>query len=92
MNTDKKNLNGLLDIRFASIIFLFRLAGIPVKLKNISTTYIVYMIIVIICSCSMFMGMFFDVYVHRDDLGRAMTTMPALISFANYMWIFSNCR
>ena len=75
MSTEETKLNGLLDVRFPSIIFLFRLAGIPVKLKKISSTYIVYMITVIICSCSMFIGMFFDVYVHWGDLGRAMTTM-----------------
>jgi len=92
MNKEETKRNGLLDIRFASIIFLFRLAGIPFKLKKISTSYVVYMITVIICSCSMFIGMFLDVYIHRDDLGRAMTTVRAFISFANYLWIFSNCR
>jgi len=92
MNTNETKVNGLLDIRFASIIFLFRLAGIPVKMKKISTIYFVYGITVIICSCSMFIGMFFDVYIHWDDLGRAMATMPALISVTNCMWIFSNCR
>jgi len=92
MNTEETKLNGLLDIRFPSIIFLFRLAGIPVKLKKISTTYIVYMITVIICSCCMLIGMFLDVYIHWDDLGRAMSTVRALIAFANFMWIFSICR
>jgi len=92
MNTDEKSISELLAIRFPTIIFLFRLAGIPVKLKKLSTTYILYMITVIICNCSMFIGMFLDVYVHWDDLGRAMTTIRAFISFANYMWIFSTCR
>jgi len=92
MNTRETKLNGLLNIRFASITFLFRLAGIPVKEKKISTIYFVYMITVIICSCCMFIGMSFDVYVHWDDLGRAMTTVRVLIPFTNYMWIFSNCR
>jgi len=92
MNIDETKLNGLLDIRFASIIFLFRLTGIPVKVKKISTIYFLYVISVIICSFNMYIGMFFDVYINRDDLGCAMTTMRALISFTHYMWIFSNCR
>ena len=92
MNTDETKLNGLLDVRFASIIFLFRLAGIPVKTKKISTIYFVYMTTLIICSGSMFIGMFFDVYVHWEGLGHVMTTVRQLITFTNYMWIFSNCR
>jgi len=92
MNTGETKLSGLFDIRFASIIFLFRLAGIPVKVKKISTIYAVYTITMIICYFSTLIGMFADVYVHREDLGRVMTTMRVLISFTNFTWIFSNCR
>jgi hypothetical protein len=74
------------------MIFLFKIAGIPVQMKKISTIYGVYMIIVIICTFSTYIGMFFDVYIHWDDLGRAMTTMRALIPFTNVMWIYSYCR
>jgi hypothetical protein len=92
MNTAEPKVKGLSDIRFASIIFLFRLAGIPVKLKKISTIYAMYMITVIVCSCSTFIGVFLAVYVHWDYLGRAMTSMRALIPFTNIMWIFSCCK
>jgi hypothetical protein len=92
MNTAEPKAKGLSDIRFASIIFLFRLAGIPVKMKKISTIYAAYMITVIICSSSTFMGMLADVNVHWDHLGRAMTSMRALFSFTNIMWIFLYCR
>jgi hypothetical protein len=92
MNTEERKLKGLWKIRFFSMIFLFKMAGIPFKMKKISTIYFVYMITVVVCSCSTFIGVFVDVYIHWDDLGRAMTTMRALISFINIMWIFSNCR
>jgi len=92
MNTAEPKVKGLSDIRFASIISLYRLAGMPVKMKKISTIYAVYMITLIICSSSTFIGMFADVNVHWDDLGRAMTSMRALIPFTNVMWIFSYCR
>jgi len=92
MNTAEPKIKGLSDIRFGSIIFLFRLAGIPVKVKKISAIYVVYMITVIICSCSMFIGMFADVYVHWDDLGSAMTSIRALFPLTNVMWIYSCCR
>jgi len=92
MNTAETKVNGLSDNRFASIIFLFRLAGIPVKMKKISTIYAVYMVTVIICSSSTFIGIFADVNVHWDSLGRAMTSMRALLPFTNVMWILSYCR
>jgi hypothetical protein len=91
MNTAEPKLKGLSDIRFASIIFLCRLAGIPVKMKKISTIYAAYMITAIICSSTTFIGMFVDVNVHWADLGRAMTTIRALFPYTNVMWIFSYC-
>jgi len=92
MSTSEPKGKGLSYIRFASIIFLFRLAGIPVKMKEIPTIYAAYMITVIICSSSTFIGIFADVNVHWDNLGRAMTSMRALFLFTNVMWIFSYCR
>jgi len=92
MNTAETKVQGLSHNRFASIIFLLRLAGIPVKMKKISTIYAVYMITVIICSSSTFIGTFADVNVHWDNLGRAMTSIRALLSFTSIMWILSYCR
>jgi hypothetical protein len=92
MNTKGTKLKGLSERRFGPMIFLFKMAGIPVQMKKISTIYGVYMITVIICTFSTFIGMFVDVYIHWDDLGRAMTTIRALIPFTNNMWIYSDCR
>jgi len=85
-------LKGLTEIRFDSMLFLFRMAGIPMKMKKIPTIYNVYMKTVLICSCSTYIGMLVDVYIHRDDLGRAMTSLRVLIPITNIMWIFSYCR
>jgi hypothetical protein len=92
MNRKEPKLKGLSEIRFGSMVFLFRMAGIPLKVKKIPTIYGVYMIIVITCSCSMFTGMFVDVYINWEELGRVMTTMRALIPFTNVMWILLYCR
>jgi len=37
----------LFKSRFSSVVFLFRIAGIPLKIKKISTLYTLYMITVI---------------------------------------------
>jgi len=92
MNRQEKKLKGMSEIRFSSMIFLFRMAGIPLKMKKVSTIYSVYMVTVITCSFSTYIGMFLDVYMHWDDLGRAMTTMRVLIPVTNIMWIFLYCR
>ena len=92
MNKRETKLKGLSEIRFGSIIFLFRMAGIPLKLKQVPTIYSVYMMTVLICNCSTYIGMLVDVYIHWGDLGRAMTTMRVLIPVTNIMWIFWYCR
>jgi kynurenine formamidase len=92
MNTEKSKLKGLSQTRFSSLIFLFRMAGIPFQMKKISTIYAAYMVTVVICSFSTFIGTFVDVCIHWDDLGRAMRTMRVFIMFTNVMWLFSNCR
>jgi len=92
MHRKEQKLKDLSEIRFSSMIFLFRMAGIPLKMKQMPTIYAVYMITVIVCSFSTFLGMFVDVYIHWDDLGRAMTTVRMLIPITNVMWVFSYCR
>jgi hypothetical protein len=92
MDNELPKVKELSNYRFGSIIFLLRLAGIPFKMKKMSTIYTVYMITVISCSCTTFVGMFFDVYIHRDDLGHVMTNIRASIGFANILWMFFYCR
>jgi len=50
------------------------------------------MIAVIFCGCSVFIGMYVDVYIKWEELGRAMTKKRTLIPFTNIMWIFLYCR
>jgi hypothetical protein len=78
--------------RFGSIIFLLRLAGIPFKMKEISTLYAIYMITVISCSCTTYVAMFVDVYIHRDNLGHVMTNFRISIGSTNVLWMFVYCR
>jgi len=92
MDNEVPEVKGLSHSRFGSIIFLLRLAGIPFKMKNMSTLYAIYMIIAIASTFTVFVGMFVDVYIHRDDLGHAMTNIRASIALTNVLWMFSYCR
>jgi hypothetical protein len=92
MKRQETKLQGLSKCRFDSIIFLFRMAGFQFKMKEVSTIYAIYMVTATICSCSTFIGMFVAVYMYRNDLGRAMSSMRVLIPITNVIWIFSYCR
>jgi hypothetical protein len=92
MDNKVPEVKGLSNSRFGSIIFLLRLAGIPFKMKKLSTLYAIYMITAIFCTCTTFVGMFVDVYIHRDDLGHTMTNIRASIGFTNSLWLFFYCR
>jgi hypothetical protein len=80
------------DNNFSSILFLFRLAGVPIKMNKISTIYAIYMITVIFSTCSTIIGFIIGVYIYRDDLGYIMTNMRVLIPLMNDMVIYVYCR
>jgi hypothetical protein len=92
MDNQVPKVNELTHSRFGSTIFLFRLAGIPLKMKKMSTIYAIYMITVISCTCTTFVGMFVDVYIHRDDLGHVMTNIRTSIGFTNALGMYFYCR
>jgi hypothetical protein len=91
-NMQETKLKGLSESRFGSMIFLLRMAGIPFRMKKISTIYAIYMVTVIICASTTYIGFFVDAYMHREDLGLTMTTVRLLLSISNVMWIFSYSR
>ena len=82
----------LSESRFSSVVLIFRIAGIPLKIKEMSTFYTIYMITVIFCTSSTFVGMIVDVYLHRDNLLQAVTNNPLLIASTNAVWIWCYFR
>jgi O-antigen ligase len=92
MNIQESKLKGLSECRFGSVIFLFRMAGIPLKMKKLKPIYTLYMVTVTIFSCSTFIAVSVDEFIHKKDLRRAMTTIRVLLSITNVMWIFSYFR
>jgi hypothetical protein len=88
MDSGESKINEQSERRFCWIIVLLRLGGIPFKMRKLSTIYAIYMTTVIICSCATVLGMFAGLYVHWDDLGRAMTLMRNLIPIMDIFWIY----
>jgi hypothetical protein len=92
MEREDSEVKVLSEIRFSSIIFLFRFAGIQFKMKNMSKIYAIYKITVNFCVCCTVLGMFVDVYLHRDDLGHVMTNIRILFGMMNVAWTYFSCR
>jgi hypothetical protein len=92
MEIEKSEVKGLSESRFSSIIFLFRLAGIPFRMMKMSTIYAIYMITVNFCACCTVLGMFVDVCIHRDDLVQAMSNIRQLFAMVVIVWIYFSCR
>jgi hypothetical protein len=92
MEREETKVKGLSEIRFRWIIFFLRMTGIPFKMKKMSTLYVIYMTIVIIGTSCTFLGMFVDVYIHRDDLGHVMTTIRILSGIVIDIWIYFSFR
>ena len=92
METEEQTTKWLPGSRFSSIIFLLRLAGIPLKMKKISNIYAIYAITAISCTCTTVVGMFADVYIRRDDLGHIMTNIRMLVAMVNNLWICAYTR
>jgi hypothetical protein len=92
MEKVESNVKGLSEIRFRWIIFFIRFAGIPFKLKKMTTLYAIYMITVIVFTCIMFLGMFVDVYLHRDDMRHTMMNIRVLTGMKSLVWIYFSCR
>jgi hypothetical protein len=92
MDNELVKVKDLSNSRFGSIIFFLRLSAFPFKMKKMSAIYAIYMITAITCSCTTVVGMFVDVYIHRDDLRHAMTNIRVSFGFMNTLWLFFYCR
>jgi hypothetical protein len=92
MEIEGKEIKKQSDNYFISIIFLFRLAGVPLKMNKISTPYTTYMLAVTFSTCSTIIAVVVGVYENRDDLGHIMTSMRVLIPLINDIVIYVYCR
>jgi hypothetical protein len=81
MENEGTKINRLSVRRFGLIIFLFRLGGIPLRMKKISTIYTIYTKTLIFSVSSNCVGLFLERYLHWDHLRRAITAMRVFIPF-----------
>jgi hypothetical protein len=78
--------------RFKVIVFFLRSAGLPFHMKKISIISHIYILAVVLCSCTTFVGMLADVYIHMDDLGHIMTSTRSMIPLMDVLFLYFYCR
>ena len=79
--------NNLHENRFKILLFIFRLFGIPIKLKSVSRINTVYSATNIVCLYFTFVSLFMDTFVHRGDLVYAMKKFRVFIGFSLAVWM-----
>jgi hypothetical protein len=89
---NKKQTETQAENYFNVIVFFFRFAGVPFNMKQISIIYHIYILATVISSCTTFVGMLADVYLHIDDVGHVVTNMRVLISLMDVLFIYFYCR
>jgi hypothetical protein len=92
MNNEVPEVKEMSNSRFGSVILFLRLAGTPLKMKKMSTPYAIYMTTAISCTCITLVGMYVDVYIHRDNLKHVMTNIRASFPLTNVLWMSFYCR
>ena len=84
--------NNLHESRFKILLFIFRLGGLPIKLKSVSRINTVYSTTTIVCFYITAVCMLMDTFVHRHNLEYAMKKLRALIGFIILAWMHLSFR
>lgn len=84
--------NNLYESRFKILLFIFRLGGLPLKLKSVSRINTVYNVTMIVCFYVTAVSLFMDTFVHRHHLETAMKKLRALIGFLLLTWMHLSLR
>jgi len=80
------------ESRFKILLFIFRLSGLPIKLKTVSRIYTVYSATILVCFYVTTLCLFMDTFVHRHQLDYAMKKLRVFLAFALALWMHSNIR
>jgi hypothetical protein len=80
------------EIRFKTLLFLWRLGGIPLHMKSVSTVNTVYNVTVIVCFYVTNFCLCVDTFVHRHQLAYAMKKLHLLLGMQVSMWTHFRVR
>jgi hypothetical protein len=94
-NSSKANASGcnnLHDSRFKILLFIFRLSGLPIKLKSVSRINAVYSAFILVSFYVTNMCLFMDTFVQIHNLEYTMKKLRLFIGFILLTWIHLSFR
>jgi hypothetical protein len=91
-NTEVLHCGNLHERRFKTILFIFRLGGVPIKLKSVSRVNRVYNATMIACFYITLVSVFMDTFVHRHQLEYTMKRSRALLGLMLVSWVHLSSR
>jgi hypothetical protein len=80
------------ESRFKTILFTFRLIGLPIKLKSVSRINTVYNATIVVCFYITAVSLYMDTFVHRHQLEYAMKKLRLFISVILAAWMHLSFR
>jgi hypothetical protein len=80
MKSDNLRESGLTQRRFGTILFFFKMAGIPLTTRPVSRAQSVYNITTAVCMYLTCASCFMDIYVGRDDYAELMKSIRLCLS------------
>jgi hypothetical protein len=86
------NNNSLTENRFKVLLFLYRLAGIPLNMNSVSTLNAVYNATVIVCFYITHICSGVDTLVHRHQLKLAMQKLRIYSGLLILTWLHFSVR
>jgi len=86
------NNNSLVEYRFKVLLFLYRLGGIPLNMKSVSTLNALYNTTVIMCFYITYICVCVDTLVHRHQLKFAMQKLRNSLGMLMITWTHFSAR
>jgi hypothetical protein len=77
---------------FNYFLLIFRAAGIPILLENMSISFKLYCVVVNTCVYIFYISTILDLFTHLEDLEYTMETARAAAPASNIIWIYSFLR
>jgi len=94
-NSSKANASGcnnLHESRFKKLLLIFRLSGLPIKLRSASIINTVYSAIILVCFYNTNMCLFMDTFVQMHNLEYAMKKLRLFLGFILLTWMHLSFR
>jgi hypothetical protein len=84
--------NKLIEIRFKVLLFLYRLAGIPLNMKSVSRLNTLYNASIIVCFYITYFCVGVDTIIHRQQLSIAMKNIRMFLGMLMITWLHVSVR